>query len=74
MVMRDIDRLQALSGEIKRQVEYVVKKEAFLLGKSMRGELPISLGPKPPLVQEMEDLIESGVKNIMAAIERFGGV
>ena len=75
MVMRDAERIEILSKNIKSQVEYLVKKEAYLLAKSMRGELPISelpisVEPEPPIFREIKNLIEKVHKNIMAEIEK----
>lgn len=70
MVMRDAERIKILSGHIKSQIEYLVKKEAFLINKSLRGELPFSMDPEPPLVREIKGLIEKVHKGIMAEIEK----
>jgi len=71
MVMKDVERMKTLSRYVSRQVEYLVKKEAYLINKSMRGELPFSMDPKPPLQREIEALMEKVHKDIMAEIEKL---
>jgi len=70
MVMRDAERMQILSANIKGQIEYLVKKEAHLINKSLRGELPFSMDPEQPLVREIKGLIEKVHTDIMTEIEK----
>lgn len=68
MVMRDAERMKVLSDNVRSQIEYLVKKEAYLINQSLRGQLPFSMDPEPPLQREIKSLIKKVHKNIMEAI------